>query len=107
MTSKLRARSISRNRVVKISDAFPSGEALDPIALLVDILPKLTDLDIPLGVTLSDNEKSITYLLSIFTEKQYEVIDDEVKFGLKRLKIRDLKIEIKFNVEIVDDATDE
>jgi hypothetical protein len=104
MPSGLRSRSVSRSRVVKTSELFESGEALDPLVLLADILPKLNDLDIPLGVTLSDNQKSVTYLLSVFTEKEYEVIVDEVKFGLKRLKIRELKVEIKFNVQIVDDT---
>jgi len=102
--SKLRARSISRSRVVKTSDVFPSGEVLDPTALLGDLLNKITDLDAPLAVKVSDNSNSVTYKLSVFVAKEYEVIGDSVKFGIRKLKIKELKVNISFDVELQDDS---
>jgi hypothetical protein len=88
---------------VKITSDFESGECLDPIALLDDLLPHIKSLDIPLAVTISDGEKSISYLLSIFTSREYEVRDGFVLFGLKKLKLKNLNVNISFDLNIVSD----
>jgi hypothetical protein len=98
----LRPRSLSRSKVVKISDAFPSGECLDPIALLDDLLNKVENVNLPLAVNLTDGENSVSFLLSIFISKEYEVLNGKVKFGLKKLNIKNLKIEISFKIELED-----
>jgi hypothetical protein len=103
ITSNLRARSVSRTRIVKRSELFSSGESLDPVALLGDLLDKVKDLDIPLGVTVYDDQASQTYLLKTFISREYEVIEDCVKFGLKRLKIKELKVNISFDINVVDE----
>jgi hypothetical protein len=103
MSQHTRARSLSRERVIKRTDLFPGGEALDPVALLGDLLNKITDLDAPLSVTISDNSSSVTYLLSAFISKEYEVIDDTVKFGLKRLKTKELRANVSFEIQISSD----
>jgi hypothetical protein len=100
--SAIRSRSLSRTRVTKLTDAFPSGEALDPVALLSELSPHIKDFDIPLSVTLSDGENTVGFLLSIFVSKEYEVIDDKVKLGFKRLNIRSLKVNISYDVKIQD-----
>jgi len=101
--SNQRSRSISRNRVIKISDIFPSGESLDPVALLSDLLPHINNLDIPLAVTLSDKSDSVTFLLSVFISREYEVIGDLVKLGFKRLRIKELTAKISFDISIIQD----
>lgn len=103
MSSHVRARSLSRERVVKKTDAFPGGESLDPVALLGDLLDKIKDLDTPLSITVSDNNNSVTYLLSAFISKEYEIIDNKVKFGLKRLAVKELKVRVSYDVQISDE----
>lgn len=104
MSSEIRERSISRTRVIKVSDLFPSGESLDPIALLSDLLPHLNSFDIPLGITISDGNLSASYLLSVFVSREYEVLEGKVKFGLKKLDVRSLKINISFDLSVIDDT---
>lgn len=100
MKSTVRSRSVSRSRIVKRSNLYQSGEALDPFILLGDILPGLTTTDIPLAVVLSDGDSSVSYLLSVFLTKDYEVVDDKVVFGFKRLNVKDLRAKIEFNITI-------
>jgi hypothetical protein len=101
MESGARSRSTSRSRVVKCNNDFISGESLDPVALLDDLLKSIPDLDVPLVVKISDDSNSITYLLSTFLSKEYEVCGDTVKFGLKRLSIKKLRVQVIFDVEIL------
>lgn len=102
--SSSRSRSVSRTRVVKLTDLFPSGESLDPVALLDDVLPHINNLDIPLAVKISDSTNTVFFLLSTFISKEYEVIDDVVKLGFQRLKVKELKVNISFDISIVDDV---
>jgi len=101
--SGVRSRSISRTRVTKVNDVFPSGESLDPIALLNDLLPHVKSLDVPLVVTIKDNRDSVSFILSVFIQKEYEISGDVVKFGFKRLKLNELKATISFDVSISDE----
>jgi len=103
MSSSLRARSASRSRVIKHSDLFKSGKSLDPIALLSDLLEHVKSLDIPLAVKITDGINEVTYLLSVLISKEYEVIDEKVKFGFKRLDIKSLKATISFDVALDDE----
>lgn len=98
-----RSRSVSRSRITKLTELFPSGESLDPVALLSDLLPHINSFDVPLAVKLSDDTNSVIFLLSIFIQKEYEIINDEVKFGFKRLKLKELHVSISFDLNVVDD----
>lgn len=98
--SLVRSRSVSRQRVVKLTEAFGSGEALDPYIFLEELLPHIKDLDVPLSVKLTDGENDVIFLLSNFLSKEYEVVGDLVKFGFKRLKLRSLKANISFDVNV-------
>lgn len=100
MSSSTRSRSVSRSRVIKSSDVFISGRALDPYILLEEVLKNLNSTDIPLAVTISDGTSSVSFLLSVFLSKDYEVVDDEVILGFRRLKIDSIKAKIEFNVEV-------
>jgi len=103
MSSNSRSRSISRSRVVKLSEVVPSGEVLDPIALLSDLLPHVNDLDIPLVVTISDTIQKVSFLLSIFIQKEYEVSGHSVNFGFKKIDLHDLKVNISFDLNVIND----
>lgn len=96
----IRNRSISRSRVVKINHEEGGKEFLDPIALLEELTPHIKDFDIPLHVKIQDNENFAIYLLSNFVIKEYEVIGDSVKFGFKRIKLREMKVTISYDLEI-------
>lgn len=100
MSSSTRSRSVSRSRVIKSSDVFTSGRALDPYILLEEVLKNLNSTDIPLAVIISDGTSSVSFLLSVFLSKDYEVVDDEVILGFRRLKIDSIKAKIEFNVEV-------
>lgn len=100
MRSTVRPRSVSRSRIIKQSDIFLSGQALDPYALLEDVLKNLNSTDIPLAVVLTDGESSISYLLSVFLSKEYEVNENRVHFGFKTMDVSSLRAKIEFNVDI-------
>lgn len=100
MSSSTRSRSVSRSRVIKSSDVFTSGRALDPYILLEEVLKNLNSTDIPLAVTIGDGTSSVSFLLSVFLSKDYEVVDDEVILGFRRLKIDSIKAKIEFSVEV-------
>lgn len=100
MSSSTRSRSVSRSRIIKSSDVFTSGRALDPYILLEEVLKNLNSTDIPLAVTIGDGTSSVSFLLSVFLSKDYEVVDDEVILGFRRLKIDSIKAKIEFNVEV-------
>jgi len=102
--SPVRSRSVSRTKIVKLTDTYESGEALDPQALLSDLIPHVNDFDIPLSVNLNDGKNSVSFLLSVFISKEYEVIDHFVKFGAKKLDIRNLKVNISFDIEVSEDT---
>lgn len=92
--------------MTRISDTVASGEVLDPMALLGELLPHINSLDIPLAVTISDGSRSVSYILSVFISKEYEVVDGHVKFGLKRLVLKDLKVNISFDLTVLDDTVE-
>lgn len=105
--SSSRSRSVSRERVIRQSSLFPSGRALDPHALLSDVLPKLTTTDIPLNVTITDGTNSVTYSLNTFLSKDYEVRKDsetdgvnKVIFGFQELNADGLRCKIEFSIQI-------
>jgi len=100
MSSDLRSRSVSRSRITKISSEATSGEVLDPAALLEDLLSKIPNLDAPLGVTLTSGTDSVTYLLSTFLSKEYEIREGLVIFGIKKLQLKGLRARISFEVEV-------
>lgn len=99
-----RSRSVSRSRVVKIDHESGGREFLDPIVLLEDLLPHIKDFNVPLTVTLRDNKNSVAYLLPIFVSKHYDVLDTQVKFGFKRLELKELKVSISFDLELTMDG---
>jgi len=103
MSSQLRSRSVSRTRVIKKSDLFPSGESLDPTALLADLLDNVKNLDAPLAVKVTDGENEVTYLLSVFLSKEYEVSGGKVRFGFKKLNVEHLRASISFDIYIESD----
>jgi hypothetical protein len=96
----VRPRSVSRERATVIDPGDPDAECLDPEQLLSSILSKLTTLDIPLSVTISDNENQVSYPINIFTSKLWPIRDGCVIFGLKRIKFEELKASINFNISI-------
>jgi len=96
----IRNRSVSRSKVIKISEEDGDKEYLDPIALLGEIIPHITDFDIPLHVKISDSDSSVVYLLSVFVSREYEVVDDVIKFGFKRIKIKEMKVNISYDLEV-------
>jgi len=97
-----RSRSVSRSRITKLNDIFPSGESLDPLALLSDLLPNINNLDIPLNVNITDGEKAVSFLLSNFIKREYEVVGTYVKFGFVRLNVSKLKVNISFDLMVVE-----
>lgn len=102
--SESRSRSVSRSRVIKISSLFPSGEELEPTALLEPLLTKITDSEAPLTVILSDSSTSVSYNLNTFLSKSYEVSGEFVLFGFKKIKLKELKVKISFELTIEDDT---
>lgn len=96
----IRNRSVSRSKIIKISAEDGEKEYLDPVALLGEIIPHITDFDIPLHVNISDKNNSVTYLLSIFVSKEYEVIENMIKFGFKRISIKEMRVNISYDLEI-------
>lgn len=96
----IRNRSVSRSKVVKISSEDSEKEILDPVALLDELLPHITNFDVPLHVRLSDSQTSVTYLLSVFVSKEYEMTGDMVKFGFKRIKLKEMKVNISYDLEV-------
>jgi len=96
----IRNRSVSRSKIIKISPDDGEKEHLDPIALLGELIPHITDFDIPLHVKISDLNSSVVYLLSTFISKEYEVTNDVIKFGFKRIKIKEMKVNISYDLEI-------
>lgn len=101
MSSQIRSRSVSRIRVVKQSSDFASGECLDPFALLEDILKELKDTSAPLSVTIKDKKRSVSFLLSTFLSKEYEIIEGRVLFGGVRLVLDELRVNISFDLSII------
>jgi len=99
-----RSRSVSRSRVVRISSIFPSGEELEPTALLEPLLQKITDTETPLVVLISDRSTSVSYNLNTFLSKTYEVTGEYVNFGFRKIKIKELKVSISFEVMIDHDT---
>jgi hypothetical protein len=100
MSSSIRSRSVSRSRVVKRSDLFKSGEALDPVELLSDVLSNFKNVDVPLAVKITDGTEEVTYILSSFLSKDYEVVGEIVRFGFKKLNIKNLRAFISFEIQI-------
>lgn len=100
-----RSRSVSRSRVVKIDHESGGKEFLDPIALLEDLLPHIKNFNVPLTVTLRDSMTSVAYLLPVFVSKHYDILGTQVKFGFKRLELKDLKVSISFDLELTMDGT--
>lgn len=96
----IRNRSVSRSKIIKISTEDGDKEYLDPIALLGELIPHITDFDIPLHVKISDLSSSVSYLLSTFVSKEYEVFNDTIKFGFKRIRIKEMKVNISYDLEI-------
>lgn len=103
MSSGLRSRSVSRTRFVRKTDLFESGESLDPYLLLDDLLKNLKDTQAPLSVKISDGTRSVTYLLSTFLMKEYEIINGKVKFGIISLDIDSLRVNISFDIVVTDE----
>jgi len=98
-----RSRSVSRSRVTKLSDSVEGGEVLDPVALLDDLITNVTSVDIPLVVRVCDSRQGVNYLLKNFISKEYEVKDGRVKFGIRWLTLRELRVEIKYDLMVSDD----
>jgi len=96
----VRPRSISRSRVTVIDPGDPDRECLDPNQLLDQLLSNLRNLDVPLVVSISDNSTQVQYPLKTFTSKLWPIREGDVIFGLKRIKFREIKAEIKFNIEV-------
>lgn len=97
-----RSRSVSRSRVIKKSDLFLSGEVLDPYALLEGIVENLKSVDIPLAVVIKDETNTVTYLLSVFLNKEYEIREGKVIFGFKKLDVAHLRVSLEYNLSLVD-----
>lgn len=102
----VRSRSTSRSRVVKKSDLFPGGEALNPHALLEDVLKHVKDTSIPLSVDLTDGNVKVSYNLNTFLSRDYEVVDGYVKFGFRRMLVNRLSAKIGFDIHIGEDSDD-
>jgi hypothetical protein len=100
MSSSIRSRSVSRSRVIKKSDLFPGGEALDPYVLLEDVLKNLNSTDVPLSVKLSDGNNTVVFILSTFLSKDYEVVNGKVTFGFRKLDVDSLRAKIEFDIGI-------
>jgi hypothetical protein len=96
----VRQRSISRERIVVIDPGDRDSECLDPAQLLRDLLPKLTTLDIPLVVTLTDNSTSVSYPLNVFTSKLWRINDGKVIFGLKKIRLSELSANITYDIDV-------
>jgi hypothetical protein len=96
-----RSRSTSRTRITVKTDQFASGEALDPVAFLSDILGELKSFDAPLAVILDDGSTKVSYGLATFVSKKYEISNDMVSFGFKKLNLRSLKAKIEFDIQVL------
>jgi hypothetical protein len=97
-----RTRSQSRERVIRRSDVFPSGEELDPHELLAGLLVHFKNVDVPLSVNLTDGENRVAFSLQVFLSKKYEVDGGMVKLGFKRLKVDKLEASIRYDVKLDD-----
>lgn len=96
-----RPRSQSRERVVVKTADFASGEALDPVKFLSDLIDGLNTLDVAISINLSDGTKKVSYQLSTFVRKQYEVRDGLVKFGFRSLRLDSLRATVSYEVCIM------
>jgi hypothetical protein len=93
-----RPRSQSRERITVKTDTFKSGEALDPMKFLADLVDGLNSFDIGIAVNLTDGESRVSYALSTFVSKQYEIEDGKVKFGYRKLKLENLRASLTYEV---------
>jgi hypothetical protein len=93
-----RTRSASREAIIRKSDTVPSGEVLDPHALLADVLPHLHSTQAPLTVKLTDGSETVSYMLDIFLSKDYECINNKVKFGYRVLLLSTLRVSVEYNL---------
>lgn len=73
---------------------------LDPIGLLSSLLPKITDLNTPFAVNLSDSKNSISIPLSVFTSRDHPISEGFIKFGLTCLKLNELKVSVSYDLVI-------
>jgi hypothetical protein len=99
----VRPRSQSRERVVVKSEEFVSGEALDPMKFLADLIEGLNSFDIGIAVKLTDGISSAAYSLSTFVSKKYEVENGKVKFGYRKLNLETLRASITYEVYVATD----
>jgi len=100
VSNTIRARSVSRSRITVIDPGDANNECLDPAQLLDSVLSKVTTLDIPLVVTVSDTVTSVSYPLAIFTAKLWPIRKGFVIFGLKKIKFRDLKAKVTVEIQV-------
>jgi len=99
--SHVRPRSVSRERVTTTGSLGNDDETLDPMKIIEPLVGHIQSLDIPLAVKLTDGNKTVVYLLSVFTQKNWPISEGYVKFGITKLKLDSLKVNISFDVEIV------
>jgi hypothetical protein len=95
-----RPRSTSRDAVVIIDPDDSEKECLDPNKLLAPMLEKLTDLNVPLAVIISDANRSATYTLTAFTARLWPIRDGKVILGLKKIELKQLRARISFDIAI-------
>lgn len=93
-------RTIAKSSVVRSSSINSETKLLDPFLVLESLLSKITDLNAPFAVNLSDNTKSISMTLATFTSREYPVIDNVIKFGVTKLKLDELKVSVSYDLAV-------
>lgn len=83
---------------ILISDAIKEVEpgsgkrVLDPHLLLDSLGHIYSDMDSVTSVQLTAGNEQVVYSLNSFLTKNYDIEDDKIKFGFKRLKINGLRV---------------
>jgi len=65
---------------------------LDPHLLLNSLGHIYSDMDTITSVQLTAGNEQVIYSLNSFLSKNYDIEDDKIKFGFKRLKINGLRV---------------
>jgi hypothetical protein len=95
-----RPKSIQWDNVTRNTPEFPSGKCLDPSALLSGLLPHFHTTNLPISVNLSDGTVEVAYSLMNFLSKNYEISNNLIHFGFKRLKFETLRVSLIYELEI-------
>jgi hypothetical protein len=91
-------KTVKRQYILRATSEYSSGWCLDPGSLLEELLIHFDNADLPASVKLTDGTNEVAYGLAVFLSRSYEVEDDIIKFGFKRLSLSGLKVSLIYEV---------